>query len=195
LQSELALSVSFHSTETSCFEQPVSFSRSHWIGSEFHSTKLVSIRPRLSEFTVTRSLLRVPPNVKFQIDDVEADWAYPPNEPFDFIRLRAMGGSIANWPRLFKQAYDHLLPGGWIELSDFEAWASTDDGSLPEDSSYAEFQRRLDEASVKFGKKMNIAPHHKQALMDAGFHSVVEHIRKVSPSSSLTMAFIYERLG
>jgi hypothetical protein len=42
-----------------------------------------------------------------------------------------MGGSIADWPRLFKQAYDHLSPGAWIEVTDSVAWASTDDGSRP----------------------------------------------------------------
>jgi hypothetical protein len=94
--------------------------------------------------------------------------------------LRSMGGSIADWPRLFKQAYDHLAPDAWIELTDSEAWASTDDNSLPDTSSYAELQRRLDEASTKFGRKMNIAPHHKQALIDAGFEGVVDEIRKVS---------------
>jgi hypothetical protein len=61
--------------------------------------------------------------------------------------MRTMGGSIANWPAFLKQAYEHICPGGWIELSDFDAWASTDDESLPETSSYHEFQVRLDEAA------------------------------------------------
>lgn len=91
-----------------------------------------------------------------------------------------MGGSIADWPRLFKQAYDHMVPGAWIEVTDSEAWASAYDDSLPDTSSYAELQKRLDEASTKFGRKMNIAPHHKQALIDAGFKDVVEEVRKVS---------------
>jgi hypothetical protein len=92
-----------------------------------------------------------------------------------------MGGSIANWPRLFQQAYDHMAPGSWIEVSDFEAWASTDDNSLPEESDYMEFQRRLDEASTIIGRKMNIAPYHKQTLIDAGFQDVVADVRKVNP--------------
>ena len=64
--------------------------------------------------------------------------------------------------------------------SDSEAWASTDDDSLPETSVFAEFQRLLDEASTKLGRKMNIAPHHKQALVHAGFQDVVDEFRKVS---------------
>jgi hypothetical protein len=90
-----------------------------------------------------------------------------------------MGGSIADWPTLLQQAYLHLAPGGYIELSDFDAWASTDDSSLPTDSSYHIFQVALDEAATKFGRKMNIGPLHKGNLVDAGFVDVVEDVRKV----------------
>ncbi|KAJ4172517.1 hypothetical protein NW754_002718 [Fusarium falciforme] len=45
----------------------------------------------------------VPPNVSFFVDDVEEEWTY--TSPFDFIYLRAMTGSIRNWPKLFSQAY------------------------------------------------------------------------------------------
>lgn len=110
---------------------------------------------------------------------MESTWIFPRDKPFDFIKMRAMGGSIANWPRLLGQAYDHIRPGGWIELSDFDAWASTDDNSLPKSSSYHEFQVRLEEAATMFGRKMNVGPGHKRALEDAGFVDVTEDIRKV----------------
>ncbi|KAM6505944.1 hypothetical protein FSOLCH5_014121 [Fusarium solani] len=45
----------------------------------------------------------VPPNVSFFVDDVEEEWTYA--SPFDFIYLRAMTGSIRNWPKFFIQAY------------------------------------------------------------------------------------------
>ena len=90
-----------------------------------------------------------------------------------------MGGSIANWPDLLRQAYDHLRPGGWIELTDFDAWASTDDNSLPETSSYHEFQVKLDEAAKTFGRNMNVGPLHKDNLVAAGFVDVVDDCRKV----------------
>jgi hypothetical protein len=47
----------------------------------------------------------VPPNVSFFIDDIEADWTY--TKAFDFIYLRAMTGSVRNWPRLFNQAFKY----------------------------------------------------------------------------------------
>ena len=46
----------------------------------------------------------VPTNCYFFVDDVEDDWEY--TQPFDFIYSRIMTGSMANWPRFFKQSYE-----------------------------------------------------------------------------------------
>jgi hypothetical protein len=48
-------------------------------------------------------LTRVPPNVKFEVDDVESEWTY--NFGFDFIFCRYMAGSIGDWPKLFRSVY------------------------------------------------------------------------------------------
>lgn len=53
----------------------------------------------------------VPPNLQFEIDDCEEEWMY--SHPFDFIHIRGMGGSIADWPGLLRRAYENLAPGGW----------------------------------------------------------------------------------
>jgi hypothetical protein len=162
------------------FFQHVPFCRSHRTRPVSDSTGLVHIPfPKILHVIIAYTFCRVPPNLRFQVDDVESTWIFPSDKPFDFIKMRAMGGSIANWPRLLGQAYDHIRPGGWIELSDFDAWASTDDNSLPENSSYHEFQVRLEEAATMFGRKMNVGPGHKRALEDAGFVDVTEDIRKV----------------
>ncbi|TKA30020.1 hypothetical protein B0A50_02739 [Salinomyces thailandicus] len=118
----------------------------------------------------------IPPNVQFEIDDAEEDWQY--HSKFDYIHIRSMGGSISDWPRLMQQAYRNLNPGGWIEVTDFEAWATTDDNSLPAGSAYVEFQERLSEAATKFGKVMNISPQFKSFVENAGFQSVVENQHK-----------------
>lgn len=47
---------------------------------------------------------RVPPNVRFEIDDVEADWTY--HQKFDYIHCRFMGNAIQNWPRLVRQCFE-----------------------------------------------------------------------------------------
>ena len=46
----------------------------------------------------------VPPNVKFEIDNIEADWTF--HEPFDFIYARMMTGSIKDWKRFIGQSYE-----------------------------------------------------------------------------------------
>jgi hypothetical protein len=90
-----------------------------------------------------------------------------------------MAGSISSWPRLLSQCLAHLSPSGWVELID-GSWATSDDDSFPDDSAYAEFQRRLEEASSRFGKKINIAARHREMLAEAGFEGVVEVVKKVS---------------
>ena len=47
----------------------------------------------------------VPPNVTFEIDDAEAEWAY--KHKFDFIHARMLTGSFKNWPRFFKQSFEY----------------------------------------------------------------------------------------
>lgn len=59
------------------------------------------------------SACRVPPNLRFEIDDVESDWAYQSN--FDFIHLRILGGSLKDVPKVIRQAFQRLNPGGWLE--------------------------------------------------------------------------------
>jgi len=46
----------------------------------------------------------VPSNVKFEVDDVEEEWTYKDNY-FDYIHMRSLCGSIANWERLLRNAY------------------------------------------------------------------------------------------
>jgi hypothetical protein len=46
----------------------------------------------------------VPPNVRFQVDDAEADWDHAPNS-LDYIHARHMCMAIKNWPKFINQAY------------------------------------------------------------------------------------------
>jgi Methyltransferase domain len=47
----------------------------------------------------------VPPNVTFQIDDVEEPWTFL--SPFDYIHSRYMAGSIQDWPKLMAQCFEY----------------------------------------------------------------------------------------
>ncbi|KAJ3953073.1 hypothetical protein N0V92_010460 [Colletotrichum tropicale] len=48
----------------------------------------------------------VPPNVKFEIDDVESPWVQ--DEKFDYIFCRFMAASIADWPKLIENIYKYV---------------------------------------------------------------------------------------
>ena len=56
----------------------------------------------------------VPPNCSFQIDDAQLPWTFAPDS-FDFIHVRYMQGAIADWPRLYREMYRALKPGGWFQ--------------------------------------------------------------------------------
>ena len=60
--------------------------------------------PASSFFTNTSKTHRVPPNVRFEIDDVEAGWTY--NQNFDYIHCRFMGNAIRNWSQLVDQCFE-----------------------------------------------------------------------------------------
>ncbi|KAL4807689.1 S-adenosyl-L-methionine-dependent methyltransferase [Aspergillus unguis] len=119
-----------------------------------------------------------PPNCTFIIDDAESDWAFTKGERFDYIHARSMGGGIADWDRLLKQAYAHLKPGGWIEFQEFTASIFSDDGTHEKAPMMLDLSRRLDEASSKFGKRMNIASSLAGWLEGTGFVNVTEDIYK-----------------
>ena len=122
----------------------------------------------------------VSPNCKFYVDDVESEWLYRPEEAFDFIHGRGMGGSIANWDALYRQAYTHLKPGGWIEMQEYEGWIWSEDDPLLTKCPYvAQWQQVIDEATAKFGKRLNVAPEQKQNLVNAGFVDVQDDVYKV----------------
>jgi hypothetical protein len=52
----------------------------------------------------------IPPNVKFEIDDAQAEWTWPENL-FDFVHMRCLMGSMRDWPYLYNQAFRqvHIL--------------------------------------------------------------------------------------
>ena len=50
-------------------------------------------------------LVRVPPNVHFEVDDIEEEWTY--TRKFDLIHSRYLGGAIRDWPKLVRQAYKY----------------------------------------------------------------------------------------
>jgi SAM-dependent methyltransferase len=118
----------------------------------------------------------VPPNVQFEIEDVEEDWLFQ-KESFDFIFGRELLMAIRDWPRLIKQAYDHLKPGGHLELQMTYPKTFCEDGSLDlTTSKYAESARLLFECGRKMGVPWEASLEWKEQFKAAGFEEVTETI-------------------
>ncbi|EON70044.1 hypothetical protein W97_09312 [Coniosporium apollinis CBS 100218] len=119
----------------------------------------------------------VPPNLEFQVDDVEDVWTFP--YKFDYIHIRSMSGAVGDWKRLFKQAYDHLSPGGCIEIQEHEVWIRSEDDSIKKAVNISRWQEGLDQASRMIEKPFLVAASMRQWLLDSGFVNVEENIQKV----------------
>ncbi|KPM41478.1 hypothetical protein AK830_g5067 [Neonectria ditissima] len=114
----------------------------------------------------------VPPNVKFVVDDVEMDWVEPIE--YDYIHCRYMAGSIRDWPRLFKQAYANLKPGGWVEFQETANTLYSEDGSLAPENPMAQLMDYLSTACDKIGRTLDPAPFFFQWAEEAGFTQLKE---------------------
>lgn len=120
----------------------------------------------------------VPPNVRFIVDDAEAEWLYP-EASLDYIHLRHMTSSIRDWPLLVSRAYQALKPGGWIEMQELMFDLRCDDGSLRPGNLVADFFGNMKEGLTAFGVDLLAMRHNRQYLVDAGFVHVDEVPRKV----------------
>lgn len=120
-----------------------------------------------------------PPNCRFFIDDAESDWTFTPGEAFDYIHARSLGGGIGDWPRLLRQAFTHLKPGGWFEAQEFETLVQSDDDSHLQATAIMDWQDRLSQASKQFGKPVNVAEMILERMQAEGFENVVDDIYKV----------------
>ncbi|KAF6821445.1 methyltransferase domain-containing protein [Colletotrichum plurivorum] len=123
----------------------------------------------------------VPPNCKFQVDDIEQPWGWS-DDYFDYIHVRNLEGCIADWPRLYEQAFRHLRPGGWFEIKEFdiESQSQAHDArgeALDENHIFRRWARVIFGALERLGKPGTQSRDHgiAEALGAAGFVDVVEH--------------------
>ncbi|KAL7818341.1 S-adenosyl-L-methionine-dependent methyltransferase [Trichoderma gracile] len=119
----------------------------------------------------------VPPNVKFVIDDVEAEWLNGDN--WDFVHLRNMIPVMKSPIALLKQAYDNIRPGGWVEIQDVDGDVHTDDDTVPDDWPLKRFTEFMLEAFAKFGTNAHAAVFGGQYLAEAGFVNIQHNYIKL----------------
>lgn len=122
-------------------------------------------------------LLWTPPNVKFIIDDCEEDWLN--GKDWDLVHLRAMSPILKDIPRMCRQSFDNIKPGGWMEWQEFHGWMQCDDGTMAQDDALNMYYKMADEAFFKLGFDIHRAARLGDDLRDAGFVNVQCVVKKV----------------
>ncbi|RPA83031.1 S-adenosyl-L-methionine-dependent methyltransferase [Ascobolus immersus RN42] len=111
----------------------------------------------------------VPPNAQFELDNIESTW-HMSSQNYDYIHIRNLSGSIRDWPALLQNIYDHLAPGGWLEIQE---GAITEpfsvDGSYKKGGAYGRFNNLLRDSAVKSGKRLDIVPELPGWILATGF--------------------------
>jgi len=114
-----------------------------------------------------------PSNVRFEVDDVCSPWVYP-EDHFDFIHIRGLLGSIADWPALYQQAYRHMVPGAYIEQVEWSVHCRSLDGSLSTNPVFVRWSEETLRCGTLTGKTYEIAENMAGLIREAGFVDVVE---------------------
>ncbi|KAI1077464.1 S-adenosyl-L-methionine-dependent methyltransferase [Whalleya microplaca] len=115
----------------------------------------------------------VPPNVKFEIDDVENPWNIP-SESLDFVHARSIAGGVRDWVALFKQALEKLKPGGILEMTEIAIQFLDFDGKFGEAELCPGILETFRGLSEKVGIDFHPSPHVPDWLLEAGFEKIVQ---------------------
>ncbi|KAJ9273733.1 hypothetical protein DTO212C5_12 [Paecilomyces variotii] len=116
----------------------------------------------------------VPPNVKFIIDDFEDDWAYG-DQKFDYIHARYMATTVKDFPRLLRQCYSNVTPGGWVEFQDWDTRLHSEDRST-HGTSLQQYYDLTIPAFNRLGVEPAPGPHLEGWFREAGFVDI--HVEK-----------------
>ncbi|KAH6637237.1 S-adenosyl-L-methionine-dependent methyltransferase [Chaetomium tenue] len=117
----------------------------------------------------------VPPNLQFEMEDATQPWTFAA-ESFDFVHIRYMFGSVADWDALFAEAYRVLRPGGYIETFEADARMYAPDGTVLEGSPLDQWGKVFREGGKKFGRTFMVVGEdlQRKGLEAAGFVDLVQ---------------------
>lgn len=121
----------------------------------------------------------VPPNVRFEVDDVEEEFTF--SKPADFIHCRYFAGSIRDWPKFIRQCFGLLKPGGWIEFKDWDVRPYNPAGELTIPDNYVKKWHDLILATCEdwVGATANPALLIPNICKEVGFVNMQDHVFEV----------------
>ncbi|ENH73035.1 hypothetical protein FOC1_g10009770 [Fusarium oxysporum f. sp. cubense race 1] len=124
----------------------------------------------------------IPPNVTFEIDDIEDEWTY--SKPFDYIHSRFMTSCISDWKKYLTQCFQNLTPNGYLELQEADLTIKSDDDTVKPDNALLN----------RFGRPYVDIPALVDVMTEIGFVDVkIERFRW--PSNSWPKDKKYKELG
>ncbi|KAF5643231.1 methyltransferase [Fusarium sp. NRRL 52700] len=134
----------------------------------------------------------IPPNVSFEIDDIEDEWTY--SKPFDYIHSRFMTSCISDWKKYLTQCFQNLTPNGYLELQEADLTIKSDDDTVKPDNALLKCLKLLQEASERFGRPYVDIPALVDVMTEVGFVDVkIERFRW--PSNTWPKDKKYKELG
>ncbi|KAL0764473.1 hypothetical protein CaCOL14_013108 [Colletotrichum acutatum] len=147
-----------------------------------------------SSFSQAKQLIAnsTPPNVRFEIDDVEDTWTF--SQPFDYIHSRVMTSSVKSWEDFIRKCFENLSPGGYLELNEIDPCPLSDDGTLKETSAIIKSVRMLEQAANIFGRPYHTAQALQETLTKVGFEDVTVQ-RFKWPTNPWPRDALYRELG
>jgi SAM-dependent methyltransferase len=110
-----------------------------------------------------------PPNCRFEIGDVEDEWAFP--QPFDYIHGRALGTCFTDPAAVIRSAFGALAPGGHLELQD-GIMPMQYVGEIPVDSALYRWNAHVAMAASMAGRPWTNVQHYPKWFAEAGFEGV-----------------------
>ncbi|KAK3300226.1 S-adenosyl-L-methionine-dependent methyltransferase [Chaetomium fimeti] len=120
----------------------------------------------------------IPANMRFLQKDIEDRWQDLEPGSWDLIHMRALYGSISNWPRVYAEIYRHLKPYyGYFEQVEIDWTPRSDDGSLRRDGYVVQWANELMDAMDSFSRPIRLDSNlTKQQLADVGFDEIKEEV-------------------
>lgn len=111
------------------------------------------------------------------MDNFENEWVY--KTKFDYIHGRELEGAVGDERKLFKQIFDNLNPGGYVEFDAGYAYARSEDGTHDKAENVNLWLKTGRDAAEKFGKSFENVPKWKSFLEETGFVNVTQETHKV----------------
>ncbi|EAT81458.2 hypothetical protein SNOG_10959 [Parastagonospora nodorum SN15] len=113
----------------------------------------------------------VPPNLNFEIDDLEQDWTF--SRKFNYIHSQMMIGAFSDWPRYISQCFNFLETDGYLEVHDIDLVIKCDDGSLPTNSALVRWHNYMHDGASKAGFPLDRISYVPEMMRKAGFVDIV----------------------